>query len=212
MRLRIWLILGFLSLILVCGVGFELRHAWFQSQWISDYADRLEYQLGDGQSDAIRFPEAGPFNQRLGYSQIPEWQSRLQNQGYAVVRQSHFSSELLEYAERGLFLPYDEKTHAGLQVADARGEVIYQFAYPRFGFAEFDDIPSLLVEALLFVENRHLLDPGLPRANPAVDWPRLAGASMGMVMGTLGGEGPSHGASTLATQMEKYRHSLEGRT
>src|SRR5690554_320501 len=38
------------------------------------------------------------------------------------------------------------------------------------------------------------------------------GASMAMLVGTLGGEGPGHGASTLATQMEKYRHSLEGRT
>ncbi|MFA5679197.1 MAG: transglycosylase domain-containing protein [Pseudomonas sp.] len=212
MRLRIWLILGFLSLTLVCLAGFEFRYAWFQSNWVSDYADRLHYQLGDGQSSAIHFPESGPFDRRLGYSQIPQWQPRLLRQGYDVVRQTQFSDELLEYAQRGLFIPYDEKTHAGLQVADARGELIYQFAYPRFRFAEFDDIPALLVDSLLFIEDRHLLDRNLPRANPAVDWPRLAGASMSMLVGTLGGSGPSHGASTLATQMEKFRHSLEGRT
>ena len=212
MRLRIWLILGFLSLTLVGLVGFEFRYAWFQSSWVSEYADRLHYQLGDGQSEAIRFPEAGPFNQRLGYSLIPQLQSALQRQGFTVVRQTRFSDELLDYAGHGLFLPYAEKTHAGLQVTDARGEVVYQFTYPRFGYAEFDDIPPLLVDALLFIEDRHLLDPTLPRANPAVDWPRLAGASMSMLVGSLGGSGPSHGASTLATQMEKYRHSLEGRT
>ena len=212
MRLRIWLILGCLSLILVCLAGFEFRYAWFQSNWVSEYANRLHYQLGDGQSAAIRFPEAGPFNQRLGYSQIPEMQSGLQRQGFQVARQAQFSDELLEYAGRGLFLPYQEKTHAGLEIADARGEMLYQFAYPRFRFEAFDDIPPLLVDALLFIENRDLLDPALPRANPAVDWPRLAGASMSMLVGTLGGDGPSHGASTLATQMEKYRHSLEGRT
>ena len=96
MRLRIWLVLGFLSLILVCLAGFEFRYAWFQSNWVSEYANRLHYQVDDGQSAAIRFPEAGPFNQRLGYSQIPELQSGLQRQGFQVARQARFSDELLE--------------------------------------------------------------------------------------------------------------------
>lgn len=212
MRLRIWLLLGFCSLILVCLAGFEFRYAWFQSNWFSEYANRLHYQLGEGQSEAIRFPDAGPFNQRLGYSKLPQFQGALARHGFAVTRQMHFSEELLQYAGLGLFLPYEEKTHAGLQIADARGELIYSYDYPRLRFGEFSDIPPLLVETLLFIENRHLLDPGLPRANPAVDWPRLAGASVAMLVGSLGGDGPSHGASTLATQMEKYRHSLEGRT
>lgn len=212
MRLRIWLVVGVVSLMLFCVAGFEFRYAWFQSQWISDYASRLQYQLDEGESEAIRFPQAGPFNQRLGYSLIPDLQPRLQQQGYGVSRQVRFSSELLDYADHGLYLPYQEKTHAGLRVVDYQGEPIYQFTYPRFSFSEFDSIPALLVEALLFIENRHLLDPALPRANPAVDWPRLAGASVAMVVSSLGGDGPSHGASTLATQKEKYRHSFEGRT
>ena len=212
MRLRIWLVVGVVSLMLFCVAGFEFRYAWFQSQWISDYASRLHYQLGDGESEAIRFPEAGPFNQRLGYSLIPDLQPRLQQQGYGISHQARFSSELLDYADHGLFLPYQEKTHTGLEVLDYRGEPIYRFTYPRSSFSEFESIPALLVEALLFIENRRLLDPALPRANPAVDWPRLAGASVAMVTSSLGGNGPSHGASTLATQMEKYRHSFEGRT
>ena len=212
MRLRIWIVTGIVSLILLCVAGFEFRYAWFQSQWISDYANRLHYQLGEGASEAIRFPEAGPFNQRLGYSLIPELQPRLQQRGYGISQQARFSSELADFADHGLFLPYREKTQAGLQIADHHGQPIYKFTYPRFGFADFDDIPPLLVEALLFIENRHLLDPTLEHANPAVDWPRLVNASLAMVVGTLGGEGYSHGASTLATQIEKYRHSPEGRT
>ena len=212
MRLRIWLVLGFLSLTLVCVAGFEFRYAWFQSQWVSEYASRLHYQLGDGPSDAIRFPAAGPFNQRLGYSRIPELQPDLQRRGYQVTRQTHFSGELLEYADRGLFLPYAQKTHAGLQITDAQGQSIYQFTYPRFRFNEFADLPPLLVDALLFIENRHLLDPKLARANPAVDWTRLASASLERALGTLAGDSSSHGASTLATQIEKYRNSPEGRT
>ena len=212
MRLRIWLVLGFLSLTLVCLAGFEFRYAWFQAQWVSDYASRLDYQLSDGPSDAIRFPAAGPFNQRLGYSRMPELQSDLQRQGYQVARQAHFSAQLLEYADRGLFVPYAQKTRAGLQITDARNQPIYQFAYPRVQFNTFADVPPLLVDALLFIENRDLLDPRLERANPAVDWPRLASASLERAMGSLGGSGSSHGASTLATQMEKYRNSPEGLT
>ena len=212
MRLRIWILLGFFSLILVCLAGFEFRYAWFQSNWFSEYANRLHYQLGDGQSDAIHFPDAGPFNERLGYSKLPQFQAGLDRHGFEVTRQARFSDDLLQYAGHGLFLPYEEKTHAGLKITDAHGELIYTYDYPRFRFNAFTDIPPLLIEALLFIENRHLLDPSLPRANPAVDWPRLVGASMSLVTGSLGGEGPSHGASTLATQMEKYRHSLEGRT
>ena len=212
MRLRVWLLIGFLSLTLVCLAGFEFRYAWFQSQWFSEYASRLQYQLDEGQSEAIRFPSAGPFNERLGYSQIPELLPGLQRRGYEVTRQTHFSEELLEYAGRGLFVPYEQKTHAGLEITDAHGQVIYQFSYPRFRFNEFTDVPPLLVDALLFIENRHLLDPNLTRSNPAVDWSRLAAASVERVVGTLAGDGSSHGASTLATQMEKYRNSPDGRT
>ena len=208
MRLRIWLVLGFLTLTLVCVAGFEFRYAWFQARWVSEYASRLHYQLGDGPSDAIRFPSAGPFNQRLGYSRLPVLQSNLQGHGYQIARQAQFSAQLLEYADRGLFVPYAQKTRAGLRITDAHDQRVYQFAYPRFQFDAFTDVPPLLVDALLFIENRHLLDPALARANPAVDWPRLASASLGR----LGGGGSGHGASTLATQMEKYRNSPQGLT
>src|SRR5690554_4907147 len=103
MRLRIWIVIGVVSLMLICVAGFEFRYAWLQSKWISDYASQLHYQVDDGESEAIRFPDAGPFNQRLGYSAIPQLQSQLQQQGYGVARQARFSSELMDYAEHGLF-------------------------------------------------------------------------------------------------------------
>src|SRR5262249_22855605 len=51
-----------------------------------------------------------------------------------------------------------------------------------------------------------------PRLNPAVEWPRLAKAIGFDVLGRLGRQGQPIGASTLATQIEKFRHSREGRT
>src|SRR5262249_49635955 len=53
---------------------------------------------------------------------------------------------------------------------------------------------------------RELLDNATPRRNPAVEWDRLLRA----IWSATGSGGP--GGSTLATQIEKFRHSPEGIT
>nr|BFE94571.1 hypothetical protein GCM10020185_51070 [Pseudomonas brassicacearum subsp. brassicacearum] len=70
----------------------------------------------------------------------------------------------------------------------------------------------MVVQSLLFIENRFLLDPKQPLANPAVDWPRFGMAAWSQVAKLLSLPGQSAGGSTLATQLEKYRHSPEGLT
>ena len=40
----------------------------------------------------------------------------------------------------------------------------------------FEELPPLLVNTLLFLENRELLDPFDPRSNPVIEWDRLAKA------------------------------------
>src|SRR6185295_5664927 len=67
-------------------------------------------------------------------------------------------------------------------------------------------IPPVLVRSLLFIENRELLDEATPRRNPALEWDRLLRA----LWTATGSGGP--GGSTLATQIEKFRHSPEGIT
>ena len=76
-----------------------------------------------------------------------------------------------------------------------------------------DDIPDRVVQALLSIENRHLLTTSAPTYNPAVEWSRLGRAliDFGHKLVQSGGR-RSAGASTLATQLEKFRHSPEGRT
>ncbi|MBN0416148.1 transglycosylase domain-containing protein, partial [Pseudomonas aeruginosa] len=70
----------------------------------------------------------------------------------------------------------------------------------------------LVVQSLLFIENRDLLDHERPYLNPAVDWGRFTQAALSQVGKMLGFSAHSSGGSTLATQIEKYRHSAEGRT
>lgn len=212
MRGRAWLLFAVAVLALAYLVRYESRHSFYQSLFLSRYAAELTFRLEQGPSDSVIFPESGPFDERLGYTLIPQFAERLDRQGFALTHQARFSPELVEHVQRGLFPPYREKTQAGLHVLDCKGDSIYRFLYPRRHYYSFEDIPALLRDSLLYVENRRLLMPGRPMANPAVDWPRLLNASASLLSSRIEGEGSSHGASTLATQIEKYRHSPDGRT
>ncbi|MBO0057977.1 hypothetical protein JJD30_14945, partial [Listeria monocytogenes] len=86
----------------------------------------------------------------------------LYDRDYAITRQAHFSPALMRYAEHRLFPPYAEKAQAGLDIADCRGVPIYDFRYPQRRYANFASLPPLVVQSLLFIENRDLLDHERP--------------------------------------------------
>ena len=67
-------------------------------------------------------------------------------------------------------------------------------------------------DSLLFIENRELLDLAHPKKNPAVDWTRLGKAVLDKATQFFDAEHDVSGGSTLATQIEKYRHSPNGMT
>ncbi|MBT8766795.1 transglycosylase domain-containing protein [Metapseudomonas boanensis] len=197
---------------LAVAISYEMRTSKLQSHEISRYAASLDYSLENGPSDAIQFPGDGPFDRRLGYAHLPQMLERLQKRGFEIQQQTRFSPALLNYAEHGLFPPYHEKVQAGINICDCRGLPFYQFSYPQQHYTSFDSIPPLLVSSLLFIENRKLLDESEPLANPAVDWPRFSKAALTQVGKAFDLDGQSAGGSTLATQLEKYRHSPQGRT
>lgn len=216
-RRRQGILLVVALLVLGCAVigatlVVESRESPIQAKYLSRYAEKLDYEVMPGASNAIGFPQQGPFDERLGYAQLPELLQRLQERGMAIEAQSRFSPALLEYTSNGFFAPYSEKSQAGLELKDCRGEALYRFSYPHQGYASFESIPPVVVQGLLFIENRGLLDPGRPRLNPAVDWGRFTKAAFYQSLRALGLDPPAMGGSTLATQIEKYRHSPDGRT
>ena len=190
----------------------ELNTSRLQAREIARYAARLDYQRVAGPSDAIRFPAHGPFDQRLGYTELPRFAERLQARGFALTEQVRFNDALIEHVEHGLFPPYAEKTRAGLDVFDCRAQPLYGFRYPWRGYARFEDVPPIVAQALLFIENRDLLDESRPTLNPAVDWVRFARAALGQLGRMVNADLDAPGGSTLATQIEKYRHSPGGIT
>ncbi|SFS25461.1 transglycosylase domain-containing protein [Pseudomonas sp. NFACC42-2] len=215
-RLYRWRMVWLLLVIALIAAGFaaqrEMRTAQWQARELSRLAATLHYTLEPGASDAIVYPGDGPFDKRLGYSDLDQFLPRLLKRNYLIQRQVRFSAPLMSYVERGLFVPYAEKIQAGLSIYDCRAEPLYQFTYPQHAYQDFSAIPPVVVNSLLFIENRELLDPAQPQANPAVDWPRFAKAAWSQVARLLHLPGQSAGGSTLATQLEKYRHSPDGLT
>ncbi len=70
----------------------------------------------------------------------------------------------------------------------------------------------MLVKSLLFIEDRYLLDQPYAEHNPAIEWNRFALAAAGRAASVVAPHLRQGGGSTLATQIEKFRHSPRGLT
>ncbi|NAT25377.1 glycosyl transferase family 51 [Pseudomonas syringae pv. actinidifoliorum] len=207
-----WVIVVLAGVALGVAITVESRSSRLQAREFSRFAASLSYSMQPGPSHDVVYPGDGPFDKRLGYSSLDEFLPRLLKRDYVITRQTRFSPELMRYVQHGFFVPYEEKTQAGLSITDCRGAPLYEFRYPQQFYSTFASVPPLLVHSLLFIENRDLLDPQQPLANPAVDWPRFVKAAWSQVAKMFALPGQSAGGSTLATQLEKYRHSPDGLT
>jgi len=215
-RWKLWLAL--IGLLLVAAAAawavMETRTSRLQSKIFADMASELTFRMANGPSDSIRFPAASPYDTRLGYAGLPKYLERLQTRDYAIASQARISPQMVKMADLGLYATYHEKTKVGLEILDCRAQPLFTSRFPERYYDKFEAAPSLLVQSLLFIENRELLDASHPRRNPAVEWDRFSKAVFDKTLASvgLGGDGRVAGGSTLATQIEKYRHSAEGRT
>ena len=112
----------------------------------------------------------------------------------------------------GGFATFREKDQAGLFLVDQMKRPVWDAKHPERAYANFQAIPKLVVQTLLFIENRELLEQRYPDRNPAIEWNRLGAAVVSALYQTVDPDARRHGGSTLATQIEKYRHSADGRT
>ncbi len=148
---------------------------------------------------------AGPVDDRRGYMHAPAICERVTARGLEQV------SENVSWLRRtvfgvDLFTIYNEKAQAGFEIRDMNGATLYRAQFPQHVYKDFDAIPKEFLHALVFVENKELLGDNAPTRNPAVEWLRLVMAGLGYLFGT----GDGAGASTLAIQLEKFRHSPGG--
>ena len=190
----------------------ELHTALLQSHFFSAIAQRLDWTVGPGRSGNIVYPHTGPLDTERGYSRLDEFARRLESRGYRLTEQARFSGTLALLARNGFTPPWREPSTAGLVIRGRDGDTLYDGIAGAEQLGSYEQIPPIVVRTLLFIENRELGNEASPWSNPAVDWGRLAkaftlyaGCRVGLPLRVEGG-------STLAVQLEKFRHSYEGRT
>ncbi|HNE41642.1 MAG TPA: transglycosylase domain-containing protein [Rhodocyclaceae bacterium] len=206
-------ILLILALAVAVAAWLEMRESWLQAHFFSEWARDSGYRVEPGENPDLWLPTDGPYDQRLGYAQLRSAVPKLVTAGFTVTAQARQNERFRQLTGRGLFPIYREKSQAGLTVLDRSGESLYATLFPQRQYDRFEAIPPVVVSSLLFIENRELLDSDHPQRNPAVEWDRFGRAVIGQAVRAVDPEGASRaGGSTLATQIEKFRHSPGGRT
>ena len=211
-RLWLWPVIFLVLLTGAIFAAYELIASPIQAMMLAGYGKRLTFRLEEGATpDAVASP-AGPYDVRLGYPGLPGFIKRLREQGFEVTHQARVSADMARIGDFGLFMPYREKSVAGLTLLDCSRQPLQTLRFPTDAYSDFDAVPPVIANTLLFIENRELLDPNHPQRNPAVEWDRLGAAVLEKVLQTIDPSRNVPGGSTLATQIEKYRHSPDGLT
>lgn len=212
-----WVLAAAFLFALALAVRFcqiEIQTSRLQAHYLSELTRDVGFSVAEGPSHSIRFPQTdqGPYDSRLGYALLPSIQQRLLQRGFEISAQARDSDRMLWLSDNGLFLPYAEKDQAGLQLVDGTGAPLFAAQFPGHVYDDFDAIPPVVVNSLLFIEDRYLLDPDQPNRNPAIDWGRFSRALVDQGARVFNHHQSTPGGSTLATQIEKFRHSAGGRT
>jgi len=208
-----WLFWALLLTTAGMGVFYEVQTSTLQSHVFSYLVRKMTYTVQPGPTTRVVFPKDGPLNVRRGYTQIGDFQERLENQGFRVAEQAEFSKYLAKLAEWGISPPYRAPGRAGLEIKSTEGVILHNAVARDEQFESYDDIPPLVAKGLLLIENRQLaVESAYPTNNPVVEWDRMAKASLTYAGSKLGLPVRLEGGSTLATQLEKYLHSKDGRT
>jgi membrane peptidoglycan carboxypeptidase len=199
-------------LVLAMLLGLEMQSSWLESRVLAAIAGKLTFSLGQGASDAIQYSSTGPYDERLGYSRLPNFLAQLEASGFRLESQARESKMYLLLDKLHIYPVYQEKGQAGLEILDRDRKPFYTSRYPSRAYGDFSEIPPIIVSTVLFVENRDILDPNHPYRNPAIGWGRLSRAMLNFGLHQIDHKRPMIGGSTLATQLEKMRHSPGGRT
>ena len=204
--------------LLVLAVGLlilaaaEMRTSRLQSLVFTAIAAKIGFTVEPGFNADFRHPRSGPSDIRLGYSRIGDFVHRLEASGYEVVAQARASEVHNRLLDFGFYPIYDRKSQAGITIFDRDGRQLFAARWPERIYPSFESIPPVVVNSLLFIENREIFDRRYPFKNPAVEWDRLAYAGLSLGLNKLGLASEVAGGSTLATQLEKIHHSPEGIT
>src|SRR5579871_6223474 len=102
-------------------VAYETRTSGFESQLFTDLDGKMNAASQPGPSRAIRYPKSGPYDERLGYTQLPDFITALTAHRYGIDAQARWSPAMARFVGLGTFPVYREKDQAGLRIYDRSG-------------------------------------------------------------------------------------------
>src|SRR6266403_2133423 len=128
--LRVVAVLRWAAALGVCfllgwGITTEIRTSYLQSRLLSRWAAGMKFTGQPGPSEDIRFPKAGPYDERLGYAQLPSFIKELSARHFVVEQQAVPSLRMRDFVSNGGYALYQEKELAGLRLLDRSGVSIY---------------------------------------------------------------------------------------
>ena len=192
----------------------ESRTSAMQAKFFSEMAKKISWKVEKGPSNAIRFPSDSPYDERLGYANLADYLAKLKSHDYVVTAQSRMSPKMVELADIGVFSTYREKTRVGLDITDAKPSAHLPGPLPRARLRQFRGDPAAAGQEPAVHRKPRAARPDLSEAQSGR---RVGPFQQGRVRQIACTPSPaatsaSAGGSTLATQIEKYRHSPDGRT
>ena len=213
-RPKYWfsVLIAIVILLIILLALFEAQTSRMQAWYFSSVSKDLNFHTEAGPADSPLSSPRGPYDFRLGYAKLPQFITSLSARGYQVNAQARVSDQMHRLTESGVYPIYRQKNQAGLTLMSADGEALYMDRFPNRVYESYNDIPPVLVQTLLYIENRTLLNSDNPYMNPAVEWKRLGKAAREKALAKIGSPRQVPGGSTLATQLEKVRHSPQGIT
>lgn len=190
--------------------AFEIKTSYFLSGYLHSFSKQINFKLQSDKVDDPFFPKFGPLNERYGYTKIPTWTDNLKNL-FTITHQADLSTKHKQIVAAGLNPIYNPKPFSQFKIDDQYGNLVYK--KEALFFNSLEDVPPIIISILTFIENREILQTNFSYANPVVEVDRLAQAGFLYIKNQITGSGgKTAGGSTLATQMEKYNFSKDGKT
>src|SRR5215831_570726 len=69
------------------GIATETRTSYLQSRLLSRWVADMKFTIRPGPSRHIRFPKSGPYDERLGYVQLPNFIEALKARHFIVAKE-----------------------------------------------------------------------------------------------------------------------------
>src|SRR5712664_2117096 len=98
--LRLIVLAGVLTL-LGFAAASEMRSSHLQAWFFTRLDRNLKFALRSGPSDSVRFPQGGPYDERLGYAGLPRFLDVLQQHHFMVENQAAWSTGLGHFVSHG---------------------------------------------------------------------------------------------------------------